>query len=248
MNTTVLKSILTLVACSGLLAGLGRVRAAECVAITCPKDIVTGCQGAKGAEVTFAPDAGTTCGTTLNVACLPPSGSVFPIGTNLVQCVVSDPRGNMDRCGFYVIVTNTPPSIVCPVPLTINAGADCKAILPLLPITVLERCTPSNQLVFAQSPPAGAVLSVGDHLVTITVLEILCAGRHQRVLRGESDRLLRPAGEDHVRTAERKFLPGGRHAGQMHGNGRRRQFQPVRFSGQRDRGQPVHGVRGREEG
>ena len=26
------------------------VRAAECVSITCPKDIVTGCQGEKGAD------------------------------------------------------------------------------------------------------------------------------------------------------------------------------------------------------
>lgn len=224
-------------------------RAADCVSITCPKDIVTGCQGEKGAEVSFAPDASTSCGTTINVVCLPPSGSTFPIGTNLVNCAVSDPRGNMDRCNFLVVVTNTPPeikcpddvvaacqsplgatvtfnavasagcgaplsivclppsgsvfpigtnsvgcvatdgfgrtarcefrvivtngppAITCPPPQTITAGPNCKAIMPLLPVSVVERCTPSNQLFFAQSPPAGAVLTPGVHPVTITVSE-----------------------------------------------------------------------------
>jgi hypothetical protein len=225
------------------------VRAAECVSITCPKDIVTGCEDKNGAEVSFAPDASTSCGTTITVACLPPSGSTFPIGTNLVTCAVSDPRGNMDRCIFFVIVTNTPPeikcpddivtechspigslvnftptasagcdapvtivchppsgsvfpigtnsvgceakdgfgrtdrcsflvivtngppSITCPPPQTLTAGTNCKAIMPLLPFTVIERCTPSNQLFFAQNPPAGAVLTPGVHPVTITVSE-----------------------------------------------------------------------------
>ena len=225
------------------------LRAADCVSIICPDDIITGCQTKNGATVEFKPDAKTDCTTTIEVACQPPSGTLFPIGTNLVSCAVSDPRGNMarcdfkvivtnaapeiqcpsdilaecqsplgalvnytttasagcdapvnivcnppsgsvfpigtntvtcaatdgygrmDRCQFKIIVTNGPPTIFCPPEQTINVGPNCKAIMPLLPITVHERCTPTNQLFFSQNPPAGAVLSPGDHTVTITVSE-----------------------------------------------------------------------------
>src|SRR5574341_832993 len=87
-----------------LALGIAIDASGACVKITCPSDIVTGCQSTSGAVVNFAPDASTTCGTSIAVTCSPPSGSLFPIGTNLVQCAVNDPRGNMDRCAFRVIV------------------------------------------------------------------------------------------------------------------------------------------------
>jgi hypothetical protein len=164
----VMKTLLAL--CLTFLGGAFGLRAA-CVAIECPPDIITGCQSPNGAVVTFTPTASTSCGTPITVTCLPPSGSSFSIGTNSVQCVVVDPRENMARCEFRVIVTNGPPTILCPPPLTLTANATCRGVLPVIPVTVVERCTPSNQLAFAQSPPAGTLLALGDHTVTVWVSE-----------------------------------------------------------------------------
>jgi hypothetical protein len=39
--------------------------------------------------------------------CVPPSGSNFPIGTNLVSCIATDDSGNTNGCSFRVIVRDT---------------------------------------------------------------------------------------------------------------------------------------------
>ena len=41
------------------------------------------------------------------VVCQPASGSVFPVGTNLVTCVATDETGNTNACSFRVIVRDT---------------------------------------------------------------------------------------------------------------------------------------------
>jgi hypothetical protein len=44
------------------------------------------------------------------VVCSPPSGSSFPLGTNLVYCTATDACGNTTNCQFYVIVKGYPPN------------------------------------------------------------------------------------------------------------------------------------------
>jgi len=139
--------------------------------IECPEDIVAECLGPNGAIVGFNPVASAGCDAPVNVVCIPPSGSVFPIGTNSVGCVATDDFGRTARCTFFVIVTNAPPSITCSRDMQLTADATCKAVLPLIPVTVIERCTPSNQLAFAQFPPAGTLLPIGDHTITVFVGE-----------------------------------------------------------------------------
>jgi len=50
------------------------------------------------------------------VTCSPPSGSFFPLGTNLVTCVASNIWGRSNSCNFTVTVASDtrPPMITCP--------------------------------------------------------------------------------------------------------------------------------------
>jgi alpha-tubulin suppressor-like RCC1 family protein len=83
-----------------------RVIIAETTApsITCPTNILVNATNAAGVTVTFAtPSASNPCSDT-SVVCVPPSGSVFAVGTNSVTCTASDPHGHQSQCTFSVIV------------------------------------------------------------------------------------------------------------------------------------------------
>lgn len=57
------------------------------------------------AKVTFpSPSAIDNCGGVVNFVFTPPSGTVFPIGTNVVTCTVTDLAGNSSSTLFSVIV------------------------------------------------------------------------------------------------------------------------------------------------
>jgi lysophospholipase L1-like esterase len=45
---------------------------------------------------------------TVSVACAPPAGSMFPIGTTAVTCTATDARQRVDSCSFNVIVNLAP--------------------------------------------------------------------------------------------------------------------------------------------
>jgi hypothetical protein len=66
---------------------------------------VTGALGAALNAVTFStPTATGTCSTNVRVVCAPPSGSLFPYGTNLVTSTATDSFGNTATNSFQVIV------------------------------------------------------------------------------------------------------------------------------------------------
>ncbi len=72
--------------------------------ITCPADIVTNAVTAAGVNVTYpAPVVDGDCND-FTVTCLPASGSVFPIGTNVVTCTANNSAGNESICTFNVRV------------------------------------------------------------------------------------------------------------------------------------------------
>ena len=68
--------------------------------INCPKDItVLTCSNS--ATVTYK---ATASGPPSAITCTPPSGSVFPLGTNFVTCCVTNVCGDIACCEFKVIV------------------------------------------------------------------------------------------------------------------------------------------------
>jgi subtilisin-like proprotein convertase family protein len=80
--------------------------------LTCPADITQGTDaGVCSAVVSFdAPEVAGSCGI---VSCVPPSGSVFPIGSSLDTCTaVRTQDGGSSNCNFDItVVDDEPPGI-----------------------------------------------------------------------------------------------------------------------------------------
>lgn len=80
--------------------------------ITCPGNVsVTAPAGSSSTAVSYAtPQVSDNC-SVANVSCLPPSGSIFPLGATTVACTASDTSGNNAQCSFTVTVSSqtTPP-------------------------------------------------------------------------------------------------------------------------------------------
>jgi HYR domain-containing protein len=69
--------------------------------ITCPSNITQTTRGKKCVAISYpTPIVNDNCPS--NVACVPPSGSCFPIGTTTVTCTATDSGGNSATCSFTV--------------------------------------------------------------------------------------------------------------------------------------------------
>lgn len=130
--------------------------------VICPDDITQSASAnACSAAVTYA--APTTTGICGTVACSPPSGSTFPIGTTVVSCTSAQGPG----CNFTVtILAAAPPTIVtCASNKTIDVTANCEAAIPNL---VGEVVATGCNVTISQSPAPGVLVTPGTHTVTIT--------------------------------------------------------------------------------
>ncbi|MBI3414496.1 MAG: DUF5011 domain-containing protein [Verrucomicrobia bacterium] len=90
------------------------------LAITCPPDVnVSNDPGQCSAVANYpAPVVSGGIGS-VTVVCNPPSGSSFPVGTNVVNCTATDSAGNTATCSFNVVVNDTEapvPSMVATAP------------------------------------------------------------------------------------------------------------------------------------
>jgi hypothetical protein len=72
--------------------------------IACPSDVTTEFDDEHGARVSFIVQANDNCSGVVPVISVPPSGSVFPIGTNSVSNSATDQAGNIATCAFQVAV------------------------------------------------------------------------------------------------------------------------------------------------
>jgi len=72
--------------------------------LTCPTNVTAEFQDEHGATVTYLLTAIDDCQGTVVPGSVPPSGSLFPIGTTAVSCTGTDSVGNADSCAFTVTV------------------------------------------------------------------------------------------------------------------------------------------------
>lgn len=79
-----------------------------------------------GAVATFSVTANNVCQPSVPVTCTPPSGSTFPLGTNIVTCVAVDAFGVTNTATFTVEVRDVrPPAIVTqPASLEVRPGTN----------------------------------------------------------------------------------------------------------------------------
>ncbi|HKP12531.1 MAG TPA: HYR domain-containing protein [Blastocatellia bacterium] len=76
--------------------------------ITCPANVtaVTPVVGGGSTVVTYPPPTASDNCPGVTAACVPPSGSVFPVGTSSVTCTATDASGNTATCSFSVTIFN----------------------------------------------------------------------------------------------------------------------------------------------
>ena len=111
--------------------------------ITCPADLLLTKDSGQSSKsnVTFLASATDNCAVT-NVACVPPSGSTFPLGTNLVTCTARDASGHSATCGFgvvvlseFVVLTNETVSVRIPDGTPVGLVASLDIATPMEVIT-----------------------------------------------------------------------------------------------------------------
>ena len=100
------------------------------------------------------------------VACSPPSGSVFPIGTNRVTCVATDAGGNTNSCSFNITVQAA-------VPPALNIVRQGTNLVLSWPITctnyVLQEATNLSPPQAWMSSLATVTSSGGQHIAVISL-------------------------------------------------------------------------------
>ena len=80
------------------------------IGLNCSTNITVTASGQAGAVVYFSSSATGGCAP-VTVNCIPPSGSTFPVGTNVVTCTATDACGQTTNCSFTITVkplTNDP--------------------------------------------------------------------------------------------------------------------------------------------
>ena len=102
-------------------------RATAVVALAVPPAKTVEANGPTGADVTFSVTA-TSNGQPLPptaVSCVPPSGSLFALGTTVVSCTATDAVGNTATGSFSVSVVDTvPPVLTVPADLSLGTSGD----------------------------------------------------------------------------------------------------------------------------
>ena len=133
--------------------------------ITCPTNIVRSTDPGQcsASNVVFAVTANDNCPGTV-VVCTPASGSTFPKGVTLVNCVATDAAGNTNACSFTVTVIDTqPPTITCPTNIVRSTDpGQCSASNVTFAVTVNDNC-PGTLVVC--TPPSGSTFPKGVTLV-----------------------------------------------------------------------------------
>src|SRR5256885_5430023 len=99
----------------------------------------------------------------------------FASGTNVVTLTVTDPSGASAQASLTVAVVDTTAPVISSLgSVTLNASANCQALLPnfLSRVTVSDNCTPVESINLQQAPAPGTTLTLGSHAVTITATDL----------------------------------------------------------------------------
>ncbi|MBI2927622.1 MAG: HYR domain-containing protein, partial [Verrucomicrobia bacterium] len=129
------------------------------------------CTSPAGATVAFAASALDLVDGTVAVVCNPPSGSTFPHGVTTVECTATDAHGNSSSGSFTAtVVDTTPPTILCPPDVTMNADpGQCYALLANVPVGVPVATDTCGVASVVNDAPTQFPL--GDTTVTWTVTD-----------------------------------------------------------------------------
>lgn len=106
----------------------------------------------------------------ITVACNPPSGSSFPVGTTTVTCTATDAAGNTSTTTFTVTVNDTePPVLSVPADITVaNDAGQCSAVVSFA-ASATDNCP---DVTVTTGIPSGSTFPVGTTTVTVTATDV----------------------------------------------------------------------------
>ncbi len=108
-----------------------------------------------------------------NIVQTPAAGTVVGLGITSVTIQVFEGDELVETCDVTVTVEDNTIDVVCPTDITLEADAECEAVIPdFTPdIEIIENCTDIDDVIITQSPAAGTTVSTGTTVVTITVTD-----------------------------------------------------------------------------
>ncbi len=142
---------------------------------TCPTDLVVSTDaGECEATVSFpAPTATDACGDlTVTQTDGPVSGSIFPLGTTVVEFTAEDESGNTSTCSINIVVEDQEsPIITCPANIEAPASAGaCEAAVTFDLPTFSDNC-PGGSIVQTNGPVSGSIFPVGSTEIEFTATD-----------------------------------------------------------------------------
>jgi parallel beta-helix repeat protein/predicted outer membrane repeat protein len=138
--------------------------------LTVPTDITIEATSAAGRVVNY-PAATATDNIDPNpvVACLPASGSTFPLGLTTVNCTATDDAGNVANGSFTItVVDTTDPILTVPANMTVNATTSAGEEVNFT-ATATDAIDPAP--VVACNPPSGSLFPFGVTTVDCTATD-----------------------------------------------------------------------------
>jgi hypothetical protein len=122
------------------------------------------------ATVVYPPVQVTDNSQFTSITYLPPSGSLLPLGTTVVQVIATDRSGNTATCSFNVTVgSGEPLKINCPTDILVTAtNGQCGMVVNYPTPTVNNTC---EGVRVVSSPASGTFFSLGTTLVTVTATD-----------------------------------------------------------------------------
>ena len=136
--------------------------------ITAPADIAAEATGPTGAAVSFSATATDDIDGPVPVTAVPPSGSVFPLGTTAVGLAASDAAGNTATAEFDVTVRDTTaPALTLPANQVLEATSASGAVA-----TFAASATDAVGVVsLTTSSASGSTFPIGITTVTVTATD-----------------------------------------------------------------------------
>ncbi len=141
--------------------------------ITCPEKVTVTATTEQGANAIFDDPVFSDNCPNPTVSCDPPSGSLFPLGSSTVECIVVDAAGNMAACSFTVEVVEdsgdtTPPVITCPDDVvTANDPGQCGAVVNFQTTATDD----SGNVSVTCDPASGSFFAIGTTTVTCLAVD-----------------------------------------------------------------------------
>jgi len=137
--------------------------------INVPGSITVEATSSLGVAVTFKATATDAANANPVVACNPPPGSVFALGTTTVTCIATDAAGNAARSSFTVTVRDITPPVLT-LPASIEAEATTQFGAPVIFITEASDTVDPGPPVVC-NPPSGSIFHLGTTITSCTATD-----------------------------------------------------------------------------